>query len=139
MLFASKNAEGQQIIGSHGLHQVLPRVSLPILGPLLLLPHTLGIFRQCLPCGLFRRVRCDPALLMSFADCSYTRLCGQAHLCVELEELQLQPCPLSPQPCQGACCWLASPSSSRSRSSNGFQLSLHPSTIPCLSCTPSEK
>lgn len=117
MLFASKNAAGQQIMGSHGSHQVLPRVSLPILGPLLFLPHTLGIFRQCLPCGLFRRVRCDPAMLMSSADCSYTRLCGQAHLCVQLpEELLLQPCPLSPQPCHGAWSWLASPSPSASSS-----------------------
>lgn len=130
-LFASKNAAGQQIMGSHGSHQVLSRVSLPILGPLLFLPHTLGIFRQCLPCGLFRRVRCDPAMLMSSADCSYTRLCGQAHLCVQLpEELLLQPCPLSPQPCHGAWCWLASPSPSASsslmRSSNVLQLSLQP-------------
>lgn len=129
MLFSSKNAAGQQIMGSHGSHQVLPRVSLPILGPLLFLPHTSGIFRQCLPCGFFRRLRCDPALLMSSADCSYRRLCGQAHFCVELlEEPLLPPCLLSPQPCQGAWCWLASPSSSASSSpmssSNVFQLSL---------------
>lgn len=138
MLFASKNAAGQQIMGSYGSHQVLPRVPLPILGPLLFLLHTLGIFRQCLPCGLFRRVRCDAALLMSSADCPHTRLCGQAHLCVELlEELLLPPCLLSPQPCQGACCWLASSSPSASsspmRSSNASQFSLQP-----LHCSPSQ-
>lgn len=132
MLFASKNASGQQIMGSHGSHQVLPRVSLPVLGPLLFLPHTLEIFRQYLPCALFRRVRRDPALLMSSA---YTRLCGQARLCVELlEELLLPPCLLSPQPCQGAWCWLASSSPSASSSlmssSNVFQLSLQP--LYCL-------
>lgn len=129
MLFASKNAADQQIMGSHGSHQVLPRVSLPILGPLLFLPHTLGIFRQCLPCGFFRRVRCDPALLMSSADCSYRKLCEQVHFCVELlEELLLSPCLVSPQPCQGAWCRPASPSpsasSSPTNSSNVFQLSL---------------
>ena len=139
MLFTSKNAAGQQRLGSRGSHWVLPRVSLPILGPLLLLPHTLGIFRQCLPCGLSRRVRGDPAMLMSIADCCCTRLHGQAHLCVELPEgLLLQSCPLSAQPCLGPWCWQASPSpsalSSPMRSSNA----LHPQfACPLISPAPS--
>lgn len=67
MLFTSKNAAAQQRLGSCSSHWVLPRVCLPILGPLLFLPHTLDVFRQCLPCGLSRRFRCDLAMFMSSA------------------------------------------------------------------------
>lgn len=99
----------------------------PSLGPLLFLPHSLGVFRQYLPCGLSSGVRCDLAMLMSSADYSCSRLCGQALLCVELpEELLFQPSLLSVQPCCGPWCWLASPSpaapSVPMKSSNALQL-----------------
>lgn len=124
-----------QRLGSRRSHGVLPRVFLPVLGPLLFRPHTLGIFRQCFPCVLSRRVRCDPAVLMSSADGSCTRLRGQAHLCAELlEELWLQPCLLSAQPCRGPWCWLSSPSpsapSSPMRSSNALQPWFAPPLLP---------
>lgn len=78
------------------------------------------------------------------ADCSYTRFCGQAHLCAKLlEEPLLPPCPSHPSLVKGlGAGWLRphlQPHPLPLGPPTFSTLACNPSTVPCLSCTPSEK